>query len=159
MQSRMLLVAALAIAGCHHGSGSATTPAPQPDFKLGHPRAMASRIPASPGERRISPAGWVFFESDSDRLSPAATQDLDAVVEWVKAHPAGQIVVEGHADASGTAEHNLQLSFERGAAVSDYLAAHGVARARIAIDPQGERDASPEVLAGDRRVINFATRR
>ncbi len=158
MQTRMFIVAALAIAGCHHGSGAATTPAPQPDFKFGHPHAMASRIPASPGERRIAPAGWVFFESDSDELSPAATQDLDAVVEWVKAHPEGRIVVEGHADASGSDEYNLELSFKRGAVVSDYLAAHGVARARIAIDPQGEKGASPEILPADRRVIIFATR-
>jgi outer membrane protein OmpA-like peptidoglycan-associated protein len=158
MQTRTFLVAALAIAGCHHQSTGATTPAPQPDFKFGHPHAMASRIPASPGERHIWPTGWVFFQTDSDELSPASAQDLDTVVAWVKSHPAGRIVVEGHADIRGTDEYNLELSFKRGAVVADYLGAHGVARARIEIDPQGKRGASPEALPADRRVIIFATR-
>ena len=160
MQSRKLIVAALAIvAGCHHSAARSTTPAPQPDFKFGTPHAMANRLPASPGERHIAPAGWVFFQTDSDALSEAATQDLDEVVTWVKAHPRGRIVVEGHADASGPSEYNLELSFKRGAVVADYLTAHGVSRDRMEIIPQGEKDSSPEVLAADRRVIIFATRR
>jgi outer membrane protein OmpA-like peptidoglycan-associated protein len=154
----MLIAAALAIAGCHHSTAPTTALAPQPDFKYGHPHAMASRIPASTGGRRIAPAGWVFFQTDSDQLSAAATQDLDAVVDWVKAHPQGRIVVEGHADASGSDEYNLELSFKRGAVVADYLASHGVARARIEIEPQGEKGSSPEILSADRRVIIFATR-
>ena len=158
MRTCLVLVAALAIAGCHHRDAGTTTPAPQPDFKYGHPHAMASRVPASPGEHRITPAGWVFFQTDSDQLSEAATQDLDAVIDWLAAHPGGRVIVEGHADASGPDEYNLELSFKRGAVVADYLAAHGVARARIAIDPQGEKSSSPDIAPGDRRVIIFATR-
>ena len=157
MQSRMFIVAALAIAGCHHSTAPSSA-APQPDFKYGHPHAMESRIPASPGHHRIAPAGWVFFQTDSDELSPAATQDLDVVIQWVKAHPNGRIVIEGHADASGPAGYNLELSFKRGASVADYLSAHGVPQSRITIDPQGEKGASPDVISADRRVIIFSTR-
>jgi peptidoglycan-associated lipoprotein len=164
MQMRNLALAlVLALAGCHHDSNQTTAPrgaAPQPDFagrtQARTPRAMAARVPASPGTTKIWPTGWVFFESDSEALSPAAQQDLDASVDWLRAHPAERIVIEGHTDASGAADYNLELSFRRGVVVADYLAAHGVARARIDIEPQGERGASRAVRSGDRRVIIFA---
>ncbi len=42
------------------------------------------------------------------------------------------------ADRTGTDAHNLQLSGARAAAVRERLVAHGVAGARIAIQPLGE---------------------
>ncbi len=153
-----MIAFALAFAGCHHSGSSADTTAPQPDFVPRVPHAMESRVPASDGEHRIGPTGWVFFETDSDVLSAAARQDLDQTVTWLRAHPGEKIYVAGHADASGAADYNLQLSFRRGIAVADYLAAHGIPRERMEIEPQGEHNASEMVRAGDRRVIVFATR-
>jgi len=158
MKTRNLIIAfALAFTGCHHHDDGAMARAPQPDFKPNRPKAMAARVPASEGHRRISPTGWVFFETDSDRLSPAAQQDLDAAIDWLRAHPTEKIRVEGHTDISGPADYNLQLSFRRGIAVADYLAAHGVPRDRISIDPQGEHNSGEAVIAGDRRAIIYAT--
>jgi outer membrane protein OmpA-like peptidoglycan-associated protein len=158
MKTRNLLIAlGLAVAGCHHGDDHATTAAPQPDFQANKPKAMASRIPASDGHRWLEPSGWVFFDSDSETLSQAAQEDLDTAVQWYRDHPNASLVLEGHADVSGPADHNLQLSFRRGISVADYLAAHGVPRDHIAINPEGERNATVPVRAGDRRVIIYAT--
>lgn len=158
MKTRSLVLAtALAMVGCHHGDRARTTPAPQPDFKNHPPMAMAARIPTAPGGHRISPTSWVFFETGSEALSPQAAQDLDAAAAWLVAHPTERIFVEGHTDSAGGDDYNLQLSFRRGVAVADYLAAHGVARERIAIDPQGERHAAPEAMHADRRAIVYAT--
>jgi outer membrane protein OmpA-like peptidoglycan-associated protein len=158
MKTRNLIIAfALAFTGCHHHDDAAVARAPQPDFKPNKPKAMAARVPTSDGHRRISPTGWVFFETNSDRLTEAAEQDLDAAIDWLRAHPGEKIYVEGHADKSGPADYNLQLSFRRGIAVADYLAAHGVPRDRIAIDPQGERNANDGVIPGDRRAIIYST--
>jgi len=165
MRTRNLIVMlALSIGGCHHEQSKAvaTAPraesaAPQPDFQQHKPKAMAARIPASNGHHQIEPTGWVFFETDSDALSAAATQDLDAVVEWLRAHPREQIIVQGNTDASGPADYNLTLSLRRGAVVADYLVSQGVSRARISIDPRGESRAGEQVRSGDRRAIIYAT--
>src|SRR2546423_11250665 len=160
MKSRKLILAlasTLAIAGCHHGSDHARTTPPQPDFHNRTPHPMAARIPASPGMRRIMPTSWVFFATDSERLSLGAQADLDAAAAWLKAHPAEHVLVEGHADVDGPPDYNMQLSFRRGIAVADYLVAHGVARARIAIDPQGQNFAKPGSKPADRHAIVYAT--
>lgn len=156
--THLVLALAAAAAGCDHAART-TTPAPQPDFTSRTPHAMAARVPASPGDHRIDPAGWVFFTIDSSALTSEAQQDLDAVAQWAVAHPEQQIVIEGHADATGTADHDLELSFQRGIAVSEYLSAHGVARARITIDPEGKAGAPPGASVPDRRAIVYATRR
>jgi outer membrane protein OmpA-like peptidoglycan-associated protein len=46
--------------------------------------------------------------------------------------------VLAHTDTSGTAQVNKALSDKRAAAVATYLAAHGVAKARIASEGLGE---------------------
>jgi len=49
------------------------------------------------------------------------------------------VTIEGHADASGDAGYNLQLSFERAAAVRDFLVnVAGVGRDRLSVTAFGE---------------------
>jgi peptidoglycan-associated lipoprotein len=150
-----VFAAALALAGCHHGDRARTTPAPQPDFKP--PHAMAARNPLAPSNRPLAATSYVFFDSGSESLSPQAQQDLDAAAAWLVAHPSEHILVQGHTDSTGSTDYNMQLSFRRGVAVADYLAARGVPRDRIAIDPEGEKRASKEASQADRRAIIYAT--
>lgn len=62
-----------------------------------------------------------LFSTGSAQLKPESSQVLVHALMGIKARPGGLIVIAGHTDASGSAEHNLQLSRARAAAVRDWL--------------------------------------
>jgi OOP family OmpA-OmpF porin len=57
---------------------------------------------------------------------------LDEVVRALNDNKGFRVQVEGHSDSSGADDHNQTLSEKRAEAVLDYLAAHGVAKDRLA---------------------------
>jgi outer membrane protein OmpA-like peptidoglycan-associated protein len=63
----------------------------------------------------------LFFETDKCFLLPAAVEHLPAIKALYDQHPDAQILVVGHTDTAGSAEHNQALSEERAAAVAAYL--------------------------------------
>lgn len=72
------------------------------------------------------------FASGQAELPPAATPLLAKVVQIAKLLPGSRVVVEGHTDAQGKPDTNLQLSQQRAAAVRTWLAQNsGVEPAQI----------------------------
>lgn len=104
----------------------------------------------------------VAFGDNSDVLTPAATGTLDAFINKFNgataaaAHQEVRVEIVGHASASGSETHNLDLSRRRAEAVRDYLANNGFANtaSRVTLTPRGETEAdqSRPKLASDRRV-------
>ena len=70
----------------------------------------------------------VQFAFDSAEILPRARAQLDAMAEGIKLlPPATRVVIEGHTDATGTPQYNLQLSRQRAEAVKRYLVTqHGL---------------------------------
>jgi peptidoglycan-associated lipoprotein len=56
----------------------------------------------------------------------------------MKSNPDALILIEGHCDERGTNEYNLALGDRRAKATMDYLAARGVAGARLTTISYGE---------------------
>lgn len=82
----------------------------------------------------------VLFEFDSADLTDAANGKIAAVAEIVvRLAPERTLSVEGHTDAVGDADYNLELSLRRALAVSDALQAGGVAGERLRTVGHGER--------------------
>ena len=77
----------------------------------------------------------------------AVEDTLRAVLDLVQQYPEAQLVVEGHTDSLGSHEDNLELSRQRAASVSNWLAQTGRIEAeRIIIKAWGEtRPVSPNV--------------
>ena len=73
----------------------------------------------------------VYFATDQTDLSGEARAVLDRQAEWLKLNPSAQVRIEGHADERGTREYNLALGARRSEAVTQYLVARGVERARL----------------------------
>jgi peptidoglycan-associated lipoprotein len=141
----------------NYDNTAATTPVPPAPEFAEQDKVESSPTPASDSEQPIAPEDQVFFALDSDDLEPRAMALLDDVAAWVKSNPERAILVQGHADPSGTVEHNLELSTRRAQAVGSYLKDKGVADDQIIMAASGERGADLEPAAASRRVIIYAT--
>jgi OOP family OmpA-OmpF porin len=68
----------------------------------------------------------IFFESGSAQLKSGSKLKLSSIAEFLRAHPARSIIVEGHTDSVGTAQSNRELSQQRADAVRTQLVIEGV---------------------------------
>ena len=78
-----------------------------------------------------SPLKPVFFEYDSDELSPAAQQILNENSALLKRYATWTVTIEGHCDERGTAEYNLALGERRAINTRAYLMSLGIAAERL----------------------------
>lgn len=72
----------------------------------------------------------ILFEYDSAVIRPEFEPVLDLAAVFVEEFPV-TLSVEGHTDADGTPDYNLELSAARAQAAVDYLVENGVDRARV----------------------------
>jgi len=101
-----------------------------------------------------------IFTFDAGSASVKATTDatLLEIARTVKTRNRTFVDVLAHTDTTGTPQGNKALSERRAAAVANYLAGHGVAKARIASRGLGESaplyipDTSEEQKAANRRI-------
>lgn len=159
------LFAAFAAIGCSKDQQPDTLPAsalapppPGPEFaeqeKVSAPQPPPA--PASEAETEIAPDDQINFALNSDSLGDAERRTLDEIASWARTSPDREIIVQGHADASGHHEYNLELSARRAQAVGAYLQEKGVPPQQITVAAQGEEKATLAPQAANRRVIIFA---
>lgn len=102
--------------------------------------------------------GTVMFRHDEAILLPEARGRLDRVADALKRMPSDRkIVIEGHADATGTDEYNRRLSERRASAARSYLLQRGVAADQVVAEGRGEQEPiapnqTAEGRANNRRV-------
>lgn len=73
----------------------------------------------------------VLFQRSTPNILPDSFQELDMVVDFMKANPSVRIRLEGHTDNTGVPKHNLRLSQARVESVEEYLVDHGIDHRRI----------------------------
>jgi outer membrane protein OmpA-like peptidoglycan-associated protein len=73
----------------------------------------------------------VLFDSGKATLSPGAKRNLDPLASYLRDESRGKIIVQGHADNTGTADQNMQLSLSRASAVKSYFVEKGVTEDRL----------------------------
>lgn len=78
------------------------------------------------------------FAFDSAQLPANADAALTALVKDADAKPGQRIVLDGHADSTGDAAYNVNLSLRRALAVRDRLISLGVDSDRIVVASFGE---------------------
>lgn len=105
--------------------------APPPSGAAPTPPPVADRAPPT----RSAPYSLslpILFEFDSDKLTPAASKLLDDLADVLKRNPNDKFIIEGHTDALGADDYNMELSQRRSRAVVEYLVTrHSVDRARL----------------------------
>jgi outer membrane protein OmpA-like peptidoglycan-associated protein len=99
----------------------------------------------------------ILFDVGSDRLQPAARDNVGQLAVILKKYKDTEILIEGHTDASGSNQTNMTLSADRAASVSRTLKGKGVRAGRITIKGYGETqpvtdNATPGGRQQNRRV-------
>jgi outer membrane protein OmpA-like peptidoglycan-associated protein len=102
-------------------------------------------------------ASGLLFDFDSDVIRADAAQNLRNLAASLEKYPNTDLLIVGHTDAVGTSDYNQALSQRRAAAAANFLAAQGVATARLRAVGRGETEpiASNDTEAGrqsNRRV-------
>lgn len=127
----------------------APTPAPTPTpapakpapERIQTPQPRVEETPA-PREKKVAKASAselhdeVYFGLGSAQLANKGR--LAKAVKWLTENSDVHVVVEGHADPSGSADANMALSQSRAEGVRDYLVSNGVDGARIEVIPYGD---------------------
>jgi OOP family OmpA-OmpF porin len=80
----------------------------------------------------------VFFNADSDEITPAAAAILDKVAEAHRRSPGMQVVISGHTDRSMAADYAVGLSQRMAANVRAYLAGRGIPNGVMTTQAFGE---------------------
>lgn len=111
---------------------------------LGKPRSIHLRTPTAaspPDNTAVEVSIPILFDLGSYQLSPQSQQQLGKMARVFSAHQIADnpILIEGHADASGSDQYNLILSKNRAQAVRDYFVQqHGLNESRFAVEGRGE---------------------
>ncbi|HAS6907211.1 TPA: OmpA family protein [Vibrio parahaemolyticus] len=97
------------------------------------------------------------FAIDSAEINPKYMGHLAEAAYILRDHPALSLVVTGHADVTGTPEHNKKLAQERAEQVKRYLSVFGVTSDRVQTKSVGDtlplyEGQTPAVRLTNRRV-------
>lgn len=113
--------------------------------------AEISKIDAKSLRVRLDPD--VYFAWDSDKLSDLAKENIQELALVLNKYPLSSIVVEGHADSTGTEKYNKILSMNRAAQVINFLAINNVTIKRMSAKWYGDKKpiASNATIEGRRR--------
>jgi len=79
----------------------------------------------------------VFFDWDSAKLNPQATNVLGQAAAAYKTKGSARITATGHTDTTGSEAYNMALSLRRANAVKDVLVQQGVPATAIAVVGRG----------------------
>jgi outer membrane protein OmpA-like peptidoglycan-associated protein len=99
----------------------------------------------------------ILFDVNKAALKPASKTNLTDLARILNKYPDTNILVEGHADATGSEEWNLELSRSRASTVVNYLSGQEVLETRFTTMGYGESQPiatndTPEGRASNRRV-------
>lgn len=102
-------------------------------------------------------AKGINFENGKAVITASSFKSLDDLATLLNTYPGASVEIQGHTDNNGTPEANKTLSQERATAVKRYLAAGGVAEARMTAVGYGQEmpiadNATPAGKAKNRRV-------
>jgi outer membrane protein OmpA-like peptidoglycan-associated protein len=96
----------------------------------------------------VLPSHFVlYFEKDSDSLTPDSQLQYTAVFSDIKRRQVYEVEVIGHTDTLGTLEHNQRLSMSRAEIIRDRLVHDGISTGSISVAGRGQLD--PAVPTAD----------
>ena len=147
------------IAACRGQFFGALTSAEEFMDRLRRPAAMVAEAkpePApAPAPAAVKPVSFtIYFETNSDRLTPANAATVRKAAGQAKARGATNIMVVGHTDRAGDIRSNIKLSDRRAASVKRALMAEGISESAITAESYGEAQPAQPTQDGVASVFN-----
>lgn len=96
-----------------------------------------------------------FARNSALPITKGLGQSIELLRRLMTEHPEVVLLVEGHADSTGTEQYNVLLSFSRAKAVADLLGHVGIPIRRMTVRAAGASEAKDKAagLASDRRTF------
>lgn len=110
------------------------TPPPPAERRPPRETEPAPGAPVASGTIR----GEVYFAVASSRLGPEANRPLARAIRWLRDTKDARVVIEGHADPTGSPEGNLALGQKRAERLRDFLVASGIDESRLEVISYGD---------------------
>ncbi len=120
----------------HHG----TVECPQPEPVVAAVAPTPEPAPAPKAQVIASISSDVAFDLNKAELKRSFYPRLDKIIATLNESPETRFEIIGHADSTGAADYNQDLSERRAAAVADYLIKGGIAPSRFTTSGRGEMD-------------------
>jgi outer membrane protein OmpA-like peptidoglycan-associated protein len=96
--------------------------------------ATLSGVPSRVSERGlVLTLGDGLFDADKADLKADGRRDLVVIAEYLKAHTAQRVLIEGHSDDSGNEAAGREISLRRATAVETFLLRNGVDPERLEV--------------------------
>lgn len=118
------------------------TVTPKPELKPAQNTPPADKPRVDPKPQPVAKAGVahdeVYFTVGSSVLPSQLASSLDKSVRWLKDNPGLHVVIEGHADPTGSHEINQELGQKRAETVRDYLVSAGIDQDRLEVISYGD---------------------
>jgi OOP family OmpA-OmpF porin len=99
-------------------------------------------------------AFYIFFEKDSNALSPQSMQKLDQIYDIVSGNAAARLTLTGYTDSWGKPSYNQMVSELRANTVKSYLVGKGVDPSRMTAVGQGAQNAIAANSTAEGRRFN-----
>jgi outer membrane protein OmpA-like peptidoglycan-associated protein len=103
---------------------------------------------------KITFASGILFDIDKSNLRPVAQQNITELSRILKKYDDTKILIEGHTDATGPEDYNMDLSIRRAQSVMNYLTAQEVMPTRITVQGYGEEQPVADNQTADGRQQN-----
>ncbi len=108
-------------------------------------KEIKQQIPGAVVERvgegiQVTFESGLLFDYNSDRIKPAAAENLRNLARSLNNYPNTDLVIVGHTDDIGSDQFNADLSQRRARAAASYLASLGVNPGRLRTYGRGESE-------------------
>ena len=129
-------------------------------FRPARPGQVVAAKPAGPGKASL----MITFQTNSTELTPESERILNILARALQSDALAGLSfrVEGHADARGDPDHNLQLSQLRAESVARYLVDHqGILAERLVAQGKGSSEPlnKTRIDAPENRRVTIVTNR
>jgi OOP family OmpA-OmpF porin len=99
-------------------------------------------------------AFYIFFEEDSNELSPKSMAKLDRIYGIAANNADARLMLSGYSDSLGEPSYNQMISELRASAVKTYLVGKGVAPSRMTAVGHGARNSIATNKTAEGRRLN-----
>ena len=103
---------------------------------------------------KITFQSGILFDINKSELQPAAKTNLEKLAVILNKYPDTEILIEGHTDSTGSADHNMDLSIRRAQSVSGHLATNNVMATRFNVVGYGKTQPVADNATVDGRMMN-----